>query len=228
MKIPLLILVFLFCISSCKKTIETKESTNFQDEFAYFGLFKGKFIEYDVTHIVHDDEVDIHDTTSFRIKTVIGDTITDNEGRKAFKYIRLIWNNANDTWQIKDVWTAIINDNNAELTEENQRTVKLTFPINKNVFWNPNKFSNLPLENATYLQINMPLNYSNYNFDSTITILQNKYFTMVDYKLQTETYAKNVGLISKYFKNLRIKNFDTLQIKKGEEWYYSMTKFGLE
>ena len=46
-------------------------------------------------------------------------------------------------------------------------------------------------------------------------------------------YFKPIELLykstkSKYYKNLRIKNFDTLQIKKGEELYYFVTKIGVE
>lgn len=218
---------FLF-LTACKKTIEIPVQQDFTSDLAYFGLKKGKFIEYDVTHIIHDDEVDIHDTLKFRLKTIIGDTITDNEGRTATKYIRLLWNDLNDTWETKDVWTALINGKNAELTDENQKIIKLTFPINKSISWNPSIFSSLPTENYHYDKIHIPLIFKNHLFDSTITVLQNNYFTLVDYKFQTETYAKNVGLISKYYKNLRIKNFDTLQVKKGEEWFYTMTKFGDE
>ncbi len=228
MRILVLFICCIILITSCKKTIDTPVQKDFTSDLAYFGLKKGKYIEYVVTHIIHDDEVDIHDTLIFRLKTIIGDTITDNEGRKASKYIRLLWNNINETWDIKDVWTTIIDGKNAELTDENQRIIKLTFPINKSIFWNPSIFSTLPSENYTYDKIHVPLVLNNHLFDSTVTVVQNNYLTLVDYKFQTETYAKNVGLISKYYKNLRIKNFDTLQVKKGEEWFYTMTKFGDE
>ena len=226
------VVFFFICIniliSSCKKNVDIPVKEDFTSDFAYFGLKKGKFIEYDVTHIVHDDEVDIHDTTKYRLKTIIGDTVTDNQGRKASKYIRLLWNDSKDIWEIKDIWTAIIDGKNAELTDENQRLIKLTFPIKENVYWNPSIFSTLSNENYMFRNIHASLKGKDYSFDSTVTVLQNKYFTLVDYKYQTETYAKNVGLISKYFKNLRIKNFDTLQVKKGEECFYTMIKFGNE
>lgn len=226
------IVFFCICINiiitSCKKNVDIPVKEDFNSDFGYFGLKKGNFIEYDVIHIVHDDEVDIHDTTSFRLKTIIGDTVTDNQGRKASKYIRLLWNDIKDIWEIKDVWTAIIDGKNAELTDENQRLIKLTFPIKENVYWNPSIFSTLSNENYMYGNIHVSLKGKDYSFDSTVTVLQNNYFTLVDYKYQTETYAKNVGLISKYYKNLRIRNFDTLQVKKGEEWFYTMIKFGNE
>lgn len=227
MRFILLLLLSSYLIS-CKKTVDIPIKEGFSLDVEYFGLKKGNFIEYNVVHIVHDDEVDIHDTLKFKFKTLVGDTFTDNQGRKASKFFRYTWNDLNDSWLIKDVWSAIIDGKNAELVEENQRVVKLTFPIKLSTPWNPSALSNNNGENYVYSAIHSPLNLNAFHFDSTITVLQNKYFTLVDYKFQTEVYARKIGMISKYYKNLRIKNFDTLQVKKGEEWFYTLTKFGQE
>lgn len=227
MKLILLFILSIFFVS-CEKTLNIPEKQNNDSDKDYFGIHKGNFIQYNVTHIIHDDEVDIHDTIQFKIKTLVGDTFTDNQGRKASKFFRYTWNDIDDTWIIKDVWSAIVDDKNAFLVEENQSLIKLSFPLKLSTQWNPSIYSTLNNEMYSYSAIHKPLNINSYNFDSTISVLQNNYFTMVDYKLQFETYAKNIGMISKYYKNLRIKNFDTLQVKKGEEWFYTLLKFGKE
>ena len=224
----ILLLLGLITIIACKKTIDTPLKEDFTYEMPYFGLTKGKFVEYNVIHITHDDEVDIHDTVKFKLKTIIGDTFIDNEGRIASKFFRYTWNDTNDTWVIKDVWSAIIVGKNAELVDENQRIIKLTFPIKLSTPWNPSILSTNSSESYIYKSINSALYIGGFQFDSTVTVLQKNYFTLVDYQYQTETYAKNIGLVSKYYKNLKIKNFDTLQVKKGEEWFYNLTKFGQE
>ncbi len=224
-----ILLLFLSSyLISCEKIVDVPVKEDFSLDIDYFGLKKGNFIEYDVVHIVHDDEVDIHDTLNFKFKTLVGDTFTDNQGRKASKFIRFTWNDVNDTWKIKDVWSAIIDGKNAELVEENQRIVKLSFPIKLSTPWNPSVLSSTNPESYVYSSIHSPININSFHFDSTLTVLQNNYYTLVDYKLQTETYARKIGMISKYYKNLRIKNFDTLQVKKGEEWFYTLTKYGQE
>jgi hypothetical protein len=53
-------------------------------------------------------------------------------------------------------------------------------------------------------------------------------FTLVDFKVQTETYAKGVGLVGKYFKDLRISNFDTLNVRKGTEYFLKLKAHGFE
>ena len=224
--------IFLFYVSvfliSCKKTLSIPVQEEVSSDIDYFGLKKGNYIEYNVVHIIHDDEVDVHDTLKFKIKTLIGDTFTDNQGEKSSKFYRFTWNDINDTWKIKDVWSTRIEGKNAELVEENQRIIKLTFPIKLSTSWNATVLSIINPENYVYSMINKPLNISTYHFDSTLTVMQNKYYTLVDYKHQTETYARKIGMVSKYYKNLKIKHFDTLQVKKGEEWFYTLTKFGQE
>ncbi len=223
-------LIFFFLILlgliSCKKTVNDFKQQDYIEEFKYSGIKEGRFIEYVVIHITHDDEVDIHDTLKFKMKTIIGDTLIDNQGRISNKYLRYTWDKIKGLWQIKDVWTIILNGKNAEIVDENQRLIYLTFPILLNQSWNPLVNTTGTNENYKYQQIHKPTKLVDFQFDSTITVLQNNYYTLVDYKKQTEIYAKNLGLISKYYKNLKIKNFDTLQVKKGEEWYYTLTNFG--
>ena len=228
MRIFVIFLACIFVFIACKKKIEIPLIEDYSSDSTYFGLTKGNFIEYDVVHITHDDEVDIHDTLKFKLKTLVGDTFVDNQGRIASKFIRYTWNDTNDTWVISDVWSEIIDGKNAEQVDENQRLIKLSFPIKFTTTWNPSILTTNENETYIYTRIHSPLNLGNFHFDSTITVLQKKYFTLVDYQYQTETYAKKIGLISKYYKDLRIKNFDTLQVIKGEEWFYTLTKYGKE
>ena len=128
MKVILILILILFSIA-CKKKEIISAKQDFNKDFSYFGITKGNFIEYLVVHIVHDDEVDIHDTLQYKFKTVVGDTFIDNQGRKANKFFRYTWNDTNDSWKIKDVWSTVIDKNYAIVTEENQSIIKIAFPI---------------------------------------------------------------------------------------------------
>ena len=224
----IILFLSLLLLLSCKKNVEVIALNNHLDDYKYSGIYNGRYIEYDVIHILHDDEVDIHDTLKFRIKTLIGDTFTDNQGRISNKYLRYTWDDMFDNWKIKDVWSIIVNGKNAEIVDENQRLIYLTFPIQLNFSWNPSVYTVGSNESYFFKKIHIPTKLGNFQFDSTVTVIQNNYYTLVDYKKQYEIYAKNIGLISKFYKNLKIKNFDTLQVKKGEEWYFTLTNFGQE
>jgi hypothetical protein len=218
------ILVSFFSLQSCEKDVS---KIDFHVE--YFGLSKGKFIEYEVTEIKHDINAAIqHDTTKYFLKTVVGDTIKDNSGRLCYTFLRYTRANNLLNWELKDIWTAITIDNRAELIEENQRIVKLVFSPQVGKSWNPNSFNAFAAEEWYYADVHQSKFLNNANFDSTLTVEQDDFFSMIDRKKKHEVYAKGVGLVHKYYKDLKIIGFDTMNVQSGSEIYYAYLNHGVE
>jgi len=214
-------------VHACKKSTDSLlPNLDYSNSMAYFPLVEGSFLDYSVTHIVHDDEVDIHDTTHFTMRIQIGDTFADNSGSFPNKYFRYRWDLKTAQWQLTDVWSALIKNNSAFITTENQRTNIMMFPISKNIYWNSNRFNDLDSTNCYYRNIHQPSVIGSYSFDSTLTVCEQDYFTFVDLKRKYEVYAKGVGLVSKYYKDLIITDFDSLKVKLGEEWFYTLINKG--
>lgn len=219
-------IIFLTCITfiSCKKNNEV-----IQLHEDYFPLEKNLFVEYDVTSIFHDDVSGIHETTNYVLKVVIGDTVIDNYGRIAHKVLRYRYNELFQEFKVQDLWTAIIDQGRAELMEENQRTIKLVFSPNINKEWDMNAFNNQGQKIIKYDQIHKPITINNFTFDSTLTVVEERIEpTLIAYKRKQEVYAKKVGLISKYYKDIEIVNFDTLNPIGGKELYYTVKNYGFE
>jgi hypothetical protein len=213
-----------FLIVSCKK--DTNQ-TDFHED--YFPLNEGHFVVYDVVEINHDvDNAIQHDTMYYQLKTVIGDTVIDNLGRVARKYLRYKRVSSSDMWELTDVWTAILDGTLAELTEENQRIIKLILPPTSNKEWNPNSFTVLPELEAYYVSIHKAKTLNSLVFDSTLTVEQEDFFSMVDYRRKYEVYAKNIGLVKKVFKDLIIAGFDKTNVQKGKELELTCIAFGVE
>jgi hypothetical protein len=211
-------------IVSCKKDTNP---TNFHED--YFPLNEGHFVIYDVVEINHDvDNAIQHDTMYYQLKTVIGDTVIDNLGRVARKFLRYTRSAGNDSWELSDVWTTILDGTLAELTEENQRLVKLILPPTSNKKWNPNSFTVLPELEAYYMSIHTPKTLNSLVFDSTLTVEQEDFFSMVDYRRKYEVYAKKVGLVKKVYKDLIIAGFDKTNVQKGKELEFTCIAFGVE
>jgi hypothetical protein len=216
----ILLFSFLIPLFSCEK-----DNSSPQLNLDYFGLNKGAYIEYQVTEISHDiDALIQHDTMYYQLKTLIGDTFVDNQGRIANKFLRYKRMNSTDNWQLTDVWTTIIDDNRGELVEENQRIIKLVFPPSKGKEWNPNAFNNMNVQEFYYAQIHKPY----LNFDSTLFVEQDDFLSLVDRRKKHEVYAKGIGLIHKYFKDLKITGFDTLNVQLGKELYYDYLSHGVQ
>jgi hypothetical protein len=222
-----LILITSLFFDACEKAMNKQP---IQDKFeSYFGLTPGRFIIYNVREISHDETADIkHDTINYQLKTVIGDTIIDNAGRIARKYLRFKRANTTEKWVLLDVWTTLIDGNFAELVEENQRVIKMLFPVSSKTTWNQNAFNSNSSLNCSYDKVHKSLWQNGMQFDSTLRIEQENKRNLVEYKRKYEVYGNRIGMISKNFKDLKISNFDTLNIKSGHEIIYTCTDFGIE
>ena len=209
---------------SCKKN-----SQNVQQDWykSYYDTNEGRFIEYNVQEINHDENAIIqHDTLNYFLRVQIEDTISDNLGRVNRKYVRYKKMNSNDPWQISDVWMTIIDGTDAELVEENQRIIKLKFPINSFTKWNANIFNLDENLDCFYENIHSGKSINGLYFDSTVTVNQGATRNFLKFFKKYEVYANGIGMISRYYKDLNISNFDTLQIDSGREIYMEVINFG--
>ncbi len=223
--IPFKLFVFIalvVALIACKK-----ESDPIDKKTEYFGIEKGKFIEYEVIYMFHDSLLQKHDTINYQFKTLIGDTILDNVGRVARKFHRFKRKNSSLPWEEVDIWTAIIVDNRAELVEENQRKVKLIFTPTLEKVWDINAFNNLGAVEAFYSSIDELKTINSLNFENTLTVEEEDFKTLIETRRKFEVYAKNIGMISKIYKDLEFK-FGSSKPIKGEEYYFNVTDYGVE
>lgn len=211
-------------VVSCK---DDTKAPNFH--YDYFDLTPGRYVDYDVIEINHDVDASVeHDTLIYQLRTYIGDTVIDNEGRIARKFIRYKRNDSSASWMLSDVWTTIIEGNRAELVEENQRIVKMVFSPTLFKEWNANAYNSFPELNCYYDAIHENKSIGAFNFDSTLVVEQDDFHSLVDHKRQFEVYAKGIGLVRKYYKDLTIANFDSLNVQKGKELFYTCIGFGIQ
>jgi hypothetical protein len=219
-----LFVLFLLVIASCKK-----DSSAPQFHYEYFDLTHGRYIDYDVMEVAHDATLAVkHDTVRYQLRTLIGDTVIDNEGRVARKFIRFKRENTSFPWVQTDVWTAVIDQNRAELVEENQRVIKLVFAPTLSKEWNPNAFNMFEEMEAYYKDIHDERTVGGIYFDSTLVVELDTFISLIDYRRKYEVYAKGVGLVRKYWKDLTISNFDTLNVTSGYELFMEIFDYGIQ
>ncbi|MBU2018219.1 MAG: hypothetical protein KJ941_01125 [Bacteroidetes bacterium] len=224
-RIYLSLIVVGLLFFSCKKKNES-DAIDLHTEYA--GLMQSKFIIYDATEIFHDDPSGIHDTSNYLLKTRIGDLYVDLEGRPGYEIERYKSFDNGLNWELTDIWYGVAKSNRLEIVEENERKVRLIFPPRLNSKWDLNIYNSKAKSDLEYIEIHASKTCNNEFFDSVVVVQQEKLFTLVDFKKQTETYAKGVGLIDKYFKNLTISNFDTLDVQRGTEYFLKLKAHGFE
>lgn len=217
-------IILFVAIFGCKK-----KSVTIDMHLNYFGLIPGRYVVYDVQEMYHDVDLIIqHDTLTYQLKTYIGPEYIDNMGRTAREFRRYKRDDDTQDWTVSDVWTVIIDNYNAELVEENQRIVKLVFSPTSDKSWNPNAFNGYEPLTYTYSNLHKSMTVGSLSFDSTITVEQENFTSLIDYRIKRETYAANIGLVKKSFKDLTIANFDSTNVKKGTEIYYTCIEYGFE
>lgn len=217
--------ILCFSLLSCKKG----DSNPVDFYYDYYPTNEGHYLIYDVLEASHDfQSTTQHDTSIYQLKIVIGDTLIDLENEIAHYFYRYTRTSSAQAWSLKDVWTTKISGNRAELVEENQRTIKLVFAPTADKLWNANAFNTFPELDCYYENLHKQQQIGLFTFDSTITVEQDNFFSLIDHRRKFEVYAKGVGLVKKVFKDHEIMNFDTLDVRKGKEIHYNLIEFGNE
>lgn len=218
--IAILLLLIVFTTNSCKK------EESFEMYYDYYPLNEGHYVVYSVHEVFVDQQIQQKDTFDYFIKTVIGESITDNSGRTAKKFERYYSANANGPWAIHDVWTAIIDGGKAELVEENNRTIKLVFAPSEDDEWNMNAYNTLDPLDCYYSNLHQAYSINGNAFSSTVTVEQEEFYSFIDFRRKYEVYARGVGMVHKYFKDFIINNGNPLDVKKGHELEMRLVSYG--
>lgn len=215
------LLAIVLTVGSCKKQDPVP---SFHEE--YFGMEEGRYVIYDVVDIIHDADLNQHDTAYYQIKTQWGEPYIDNLGRNAREFNRYRRNSVNDPWTHTDLWTGIIADRRAELIEENQRVIKLFLAPTASKVWDANVYNMLGELESYYEDIHKEKTIGGTFFDSTVVVEQADEKNFIDDIRIYEVYAKGIGLVKKFYKKNNYQG--TPEVDKGKELYYTYNSSGVE
>lgn len=204
--------------SSCGDEQEPVDQSTFG--YDYFILEVGKYIEYQSDSINYFNLGFIKDTVSGFVREEIVDQFTDQLGEDIYTIHRSFRRNAQDNWELTDVWTASMDETRAFRTEENLKFVKLVFPVIENKRWDGNAFFDDTQEievNSEFIEMYAGWNHKIEEVDVAYDIndqsySETAYVRLVDSedgfkKLNVfERYAKGVGLIEKTMTILETQN----------------------
>jgi hypothetical protein len=235
MKQTAVFLLFLvFVLFGCS---ENEEPTNPDLGYDYFPLSIGSYIIYEVDSIYHDQPEaavpGVHDTTSYFIKEVQDSFILDAQDEESVRIERYKKDSLEGEWEIQDVWMAKRSSNNAERVEENRRFVKLGFPVSRTSSWDGNALNDLDEWTHTYDSIGSSRELNTLIFENTLRVNQRDFLTEVNDEFAFEIYAREVGLIHRYHKELftrpnYLNNRVAENIISGNEYSWKVIEYGME
>ena len=199
--IPLILLsILLVFFLSCKK--ENPEQDNISKGMNYFPLEQGKYIIYEITEITIDKPSEYYDTVIYYIKELTESIYIDNQSEQAYRIERYIRYNETDEWNIHQVWSSKLTNISAQKVEENQRFVKIRFPVKIGLSWNGNIYNDLDLKKYEITDIHYSENINGFNFDSCLLVIQKNSESLIHKDLELEIYAWNIGMIYKEITNI--------------------------
>jgi hypothetical protein len=225
-------ILFLFIVTICFVACKDEEAIRLvPDDYHYFPLEIGSWIVYDVDSTVHldiDDQTNQPDTSiayyHYQLKETIDSSFIDGQGDTASRILREIRMSDTLPWNFLNIWTCKRNANSAQRIEDNIRFVKLSFPISSGVSWNGNAFNTLPGEEYMFEEVHQRLAVGPYVFDSTVTVNQEEFISLINRIVRKEKYARMVGMVSRQRDSLNINGLG--ETINGVEFRQTVNSYG--
>ncbi len=187
---------------SCQKENIVPDDIEYAADKQFFPLQTGKTLIYKVTEINIDKPSDYYDTAIYYLRERIDIPIIDNEGDTAYRIERFKSASSNYFWKISDIWEAKLTDKSAEKVEENERIIKLKFPLKIGNTWNGNLKNELDDNVCTVSSMTETYTHGNINLDSCLLITRDSTITQISKIYDCEIYAKGIGLVYKEFTDI--------------------------
>jgi hypothetical protein len=131
-------LTFLCFLSSCK---EEKEDLKVETPTEFIPLQAGKYITYKLDSLVFTQAGRAEETHTYQEKHVVDAQITDNLGRPSFRIFRFLRDSAGtQPWAPSGSYFITPLINSIEISEDNQRIIKLVSPVKEGNLWKGNRF----------------------------------------------------------------------------------------
>lgn len=171
--------------------------------YDYFPNNRGHYVIYECDSIVHNSFQ--KDTFKYQIREVIDSIYFDNQGRKTMRIVRYKRTDTSIPWSNilipEKVWTGNLLSNMAIRLEDNYQYIKLLFPMSLNETWNGNALNSMSAWNYQYTTLHTPYTLTNstgsVHFDSTLTVAQQNFSSLLQYQYYYEQYATGIGMIYK-------------------------------
>lgn len=175
-----------------------KESDAVDLGYGYFPRKVGSWIEYQVDSSWRDDEVGVSGAVSYRLLEKVAEQYTDPQGRTAWRIHRFV-KDVEDEWVIRDVWTSAADEIAAEVTEENLRVQKLSFPVRNGRRWDLNVYNTQEELEVAFREADQPWSGGGLAYERTVLVKNTVPANIIETRNHEERWAHGVGMVSRYW-----------------------------
>jgi len=191
-------ILFVVFLNQCKNKTESFVSTG----PAYFDYKPGDLREYDLDSSAYVWTSGQLAKFHFLVKEKVIDTFTDLSGNIALRVEQYISRDTGLTYSFYKLNSIYLDAFGSQRVEENQRYVKMVFPISGKRRWDGNIYNNLGYHEYSYTGID--IGFSNNYLASTncVEVTQQDDSTLISRDKQVEIYTKVKSLVYKYDKSI--------------------------
>lgn len=202
------ILPLLLLLVSCSRDVEIFAPIAYD----YSPMDSGKFIVYQVDSIIYNEYEDRVDSHSYKMRYEYGRVELDAANEPIQRLLRYERSATNPIWELKAVCSAKNIGNQFQVIENNQRLIKLTYPVVQGDDWDGLPFirrdTSIEIQggsinlykdwgNFSYEAIEPDFSINGLSFDTTLVVLQVDKTNNIERRYVKERYAKGVGLIER-------------------------------
>lgn len=206
----MLLVLFLVAGFGCERITDTFPTISYD----YFPLETGKYKTYQIDSTVYDEYNCSVVVNSFQIKEVTGEMSTDGEGDPFYYVNRFYRKDSSSAWTLLGIWTEKIESNQLQRVEDNQRQIKLVFPLKNERRWDGivyiRRDTLVPLRGGVINQykdwddfviseLGEPFvdTVSNTLYTEAVLVTQVDKTNNIERRFSKEVYAKDIGLVYK-------------------------------
>ncbi len=207
MKSTFFILLISLALSSCTRISDFTLDPGYD----YYPLKSGHTTVYEVDSVIYSPLLaGGKDTVRWELKTVIGDSFRDAEGRSAF-FVDHYWRRRGEiSWQRPKRGIVLNTGQRIEYQYNNIRLIPFVFPPQKGKSWSGTAFipDNDTFEfyrnwKNTFLSVDEAFDLDNLHFEKSARVLEADDENLLEYRHSEARFAREVGLIERIQFNLR-------------------------
>jgi len=223
-------LVMVLGFVQCSKP--DTDSIAYRYDYNYFPVDSGNWRVYKVVQITVDSISNLYDTLKYELKEINSGYYTDAANDSMIKIDRFIRATSDQLWSPVSIWTAGIIDHKAIQIENNNKFVKINFPVSLNKTWDGDAFNRLDTLKQyqyTITSVDEPEVINSNAFDLVLVVTQKNDLSAVDELFFEERYAYGVGLVEKTQIDI-YSEYDPRPIEqrvtKGTFYYQKISSYG--
>lgn len=192
----ILLLFIGYFLWACS-TKESLDEETYSFGYEYFPVKVGHEVVYDIDSIVYDDFSGSVKKYTYQKKERITDSFYDASQRLYQRVERYYRKNDSDSWALSKALVHTLNTYTAEVQEDNQRIIRLVFPVQRSKSWNAYLYTGISGKRDFYYSATggVYTYQSNKQLLNTITVTQQNDSNLIEKRLRREMYAPGVGMV---------------------------------